>query len=554
MKKVYTIAMALFLASASQAQNFFNAVPFKGAFPVTDGMTGVGSNDWTAGWTNFDPENTNYPSTNITVSSDITSNTTWTTGNVVLLQNKIYVKNNAVLTIQPGVIIRGDFATQGTLIISKGSKIVAEGSVNSPIVFTSNNSVGNRAEGDWGGLVLCGNGIINQPGGVANIEGLTASADNQYGGNDNTDSSGVLKYVRVEFAGIPLQPNKEVNSFTFGAVGSRTVLDYLQTSFAGDDAFEFFGGAVNAKHLVAFRTLDDDFDTDFGFRGNLQYGLVVRDKDLSDAAGDSNGFESDNEATSPYNSMPKTSAVFSNFTIIGPKRDGSVALPVGEKFERGVYIRRNSGISVFNSLVIGWEKGFHAKDAGTVDNFTTNDTSVFAYNVISADVPAKYVIDATSNATLSFYSTIHTGDMNDTLSNVNTINFVNGFPANLNQVPDFRLQNSSVVSSGADFSHPKLGSQSVGIQTGSIANSLKLFPNPAGNNFKIKLELAQNEKVNIMMYDITGKRVMAIAENEVLNSGSNTFNIDTQNISNGMYLVSFRSENLQETLKVIINK
>ena len=110
------------------------------------------------------------------------------------------------------------------MVITKGCKIIAEGTQNLPIVFTSNESVGNRAEGDWGGLVILGQATNNQPGGVANIEGIVPSANTQYGGTNDNDNSGILKYVRVEFAGIALEPNKEINGLTLGAVGRKSMV------------------------------------------------------------------------------------------------------------------------------------------------------------------------------------------------------------------------------------------------------------------------------------------------------------------------------------------
>jgi len=194
MRKLFTlILIGLGLNFSLNAQStFWTATSYKGAFPVTDGTPAT---NWTYGWSNFDPENTNYPSTTSTLNSDITSNTTLS--GTVLLQNKVYVTNGATLTILPGTIIRGDKATQATLIITKGCKIIAEGTQNSPIVFTSNESVGNRDESDWGGLVILGQAINNQPGGVANIEGIVPTANTQYGGSDDNDNSGSLKYVRV---------------------------------------------------------------------------------------------------------------------------------------------------------------------------------------------------------------------------------------------------------------------------------------------------------------------------------------------------------------------
>lgn len=417
----------------------------------------------------------NYPNTQTTLSQNITSNTT--ISGVVLLQNKIYVTNGATLTIQPGTIIRGDISTQGSLIITRGSKIIAEGTQTNPIVFTSNQAVGDRSEGDWGGLIILGNAINNQPGGVANIEGLTPTTNTQYGGNDDNDNSGVLKYVRVEFAGIALEPNKEINGITFGSVGRGTLVDYVQVSFSGDDSFEWFGGTVNCKHLISYKGIDDDFDTDFGYRGNLQFGLSVRSEQMSDAPGDSNCFESDNDATGSSNT-PQTAAVFSNFTIIGPKGDGSIQLPVGEKFEKAFRIRRNSSISIFNSIVTGWEKGLSVEGTPVETNIS-NGTSVFSSNEL-VEIPSSNNL---VTATPQFYSTFFTQNGNDTLKTISQINWVNAFSVN----PDFRLNANSLVSTGADFTSSVFQGGFVSIIESSY-NDFKIYPNPSSDFINIEME------------------------------------------------------------------
>ena len=168
------------------------------------------------------------------------------------------------MTIEPGVVVRGDAAAAGAgLFITKGAKLIAEGTATSPIVFTSDKAVGSRTKGDWGGIVILGKGALNINNGINNIEGIAASADTEFGGGstpNNADNSGSLKYVRIEFAGYVYAQNQEINGLTFGAVGSGTTVDYVQVSHCNDDSFEWFGGAVNCKHLVAFRGLDDDFD------------------------------------------------------------------------------------------------------------------------------------------------------------------------------------------------------------------------------------------------------------------------------------------------------
>ena len=453
MKKVYLSLLSACVTLGLHAQDaFWTPTTYKGAFPVTDNTSAT---DWTAGWSNFNPENEVYPATTQTVSADITTNTTWS--GVILLQNKIYVKNNATLTIAPGTIIRGDKVTQGTLIITRGAKLNAQGTVSQPIVFTSNEAVGNRNEGDWGGIVLLGLARNNQPGGVANIEGIVATTDTQYGGAFDNDNSGTIKYVRIEFAGIALEPNKEVNGITFGSVGSATTVDYVQVSHSGDDSFEWFGGTVNCKHIIAYRGLDDDFDTDFGYRGKVQFALSIRDKDVSDAPGDSNSFECDNDAAGST-ATPKTRPIFSNVTLVGPKGNGSIALPVGEKFEKAFRLRRNSAVSVLNSLVTGWEKGLSIEGAPVVANLN-GDTMVFVNNVLTNFATPSWTTNNTNTvvntggATGTWYQSWWSVDGNDSTKTLAEVNWVNIF-APLGSTPDARLAAGSVAASGATFTNP----------------------------------------------------------------------------------------------------
>ena len=447
MKKIYLSFITIALASALNAQDaFWTVTNYRGAFPITDGTTAT---DWTAGWSNFDPQTTAYPATVTTVSANILTNTTWS--GVIRLENKIYVKNNATLTILPGTIIRGDKLTQGTLIVTRGAKINANGTASNPVVFTSNEAAGTRLPGDWGGLVILGLAKNNQPGGVANIEGIVPTTDTQFGGNFDNDNSGSLTYVRIEFAGIALEPNKEINGLTCGSVGSATVIDYVQVTSSGDDSFEWFGGTVNCKHLIAYRGLDDDFDTDYGFRGKIQFGLSIRDKDLSDAPGDSNCFESDNDAAGST-AQPKTRPIFSNMTIVGPKGNGTIVLPVGEKFEKAFRLRRNTSTSCLNSLVTGWEKGLSIESSTTAAN-VTGDSLMFASNTMTNFTNGTNVITS-AGISGAFYAGFFGVDGNDSTNTLSQVNWVNLFTA-LGTTPDARLNTGSVAGTTASFTNPK---------------------------------------------------------------------------------------------------
>lgn len=292
----------------------------------------------------------------ITVSGDITSDTQWYAQAKYLLSGYVYVKNNAVLTIEPGTVIKGVSNTKATLIIERGSKIIAAGTSDKPIVFTSDKPAGQRATGDWGGLVICGKARTNKHDDGEGVGVAEGGIGSKYGGTDDNDNSGVLQYVRVEFPGIPLTStaNSEINGLTLYSVGKATVMDHIQVSYSGDDSFEWFGGNVNLKYIVALGGLDDGFDTDNGFSGKIQFGLIIQDPLKSDQSG-SNAFESDNDADGSL-LTPVTAPVFSNITAFGPLTV-TATLPAETKHEKAMHLRRGTMTSIYNSVFVGFPQG-----------------------------------------------------------------------------------------------------------------------------------------------------------------------------------------------------
>ena len=282
------------------------------------------------------------------------------------LKGWVYVADGAELTIEPGTVIKGHKLTKSALIVEPGGKLYAQGTSSEPIVFTSGEDKGSRKPGDWGGLIVCGKARNNQ--GTIQIEGGPRT---KHGGNDDSDNSGVISYVRVEFAGYPFESDKEINAVTFGSVGSGTQVDHVQVSYTNDDSYEWFGGAVNCKYLIAYKGWDDEFDTDNGFSGKVQFGLSVRDPRVADKSM-SNGFESDNCADGA-SVDPYTSCTFSNMTFIGPKAvasdfsnsvdyitGGSVYPNNGSGlglFQAAMQIRRGSRLNCFNSIATGYPIG-----------------------------------------------------------------------------------------------------------------------------------------------------------------------------------------------------
>ncbi len=283
-----------------------------------------------------------------------------------LLKGWVYVTSGSTLTIEAGTVIRGDKATKAALIVERGGKIIARGTSSRPIVFTSNQAAGSRKPGDWGGLIICGKAVNNK--GEMIIEGGPRS---MHGGSDNGDNSGILSYVRIEFAGYPFATDQEINGLTLGSVGSGTQIDHIQVSYSNDDSFEFFGGTVNCKYIIAYKGWDDDFDTDNGYSGKLQFGLGVRDPRIADVSR-SHGFESDNEANGTA-LTPITRPIFSNFTLIGPLgqdnsfvntssyiNGGDLYPNNGSKlgnFQAAMLIRRSSNLNCYNSVAAGYPVG-----------------------------------------------------------------------------------------------------------------------------------------------------------------------------------------------------
>ncbi len=335
------------------------------------------------------------PKTIVEVTGNITTNTTWTADKIYRLNGfvrvgtdtqtgtgvpPVYIANQANLTIEAGTVIYGKTGTPGgSLIVQRGSKITAIGTAAKPIVFTSEKSPGTKKSGDWGGVVLCGLAANNILGSTATGQNGVEQLEGGYGGfhgggasPNDADNSGSLKYVRIEYAGYPINPNQEINGLTLGSVGSGTTLSYIQVTYANDDSFEWFGGAVNADHLIAYKGIDDDFDTDNGFSGKVQFGLGIRDAAIADQSG-SNGFECDNDAAGSANT-PVTSAQFSNMTIIGGKATSGSTIDL--QFQNGAQIRRNAQQDLFNSIITAYPNGIfidhNLGTPGTISNATNN--------------------------------------------------------------------------------------------------------------------------------------------------------------------------------------
>ncbi len=558
---------------------FFTPTSFRGAF-----ASEADADRWDLGWTNYNPQGTSSGPV-VVLSGNITTNMTLTHTHTYLLQGFVYVKDGATLTIEPGTVIYGDKATNGSLIIEQGAKIMADGTADQPIVFTSAQPVGERFYGDWGGIIICGRAPANLPVLPAVIEGTVGSL---YGGNIPADNSGVLRYVRIEFPGIAFSPGNEINGLTLGGVGSGTTIEHVQVSYSGDDSFEWFGGTVNAKYLVALRGLDDDFDTDFGYSGKIQFAVSLRDPGQADASA-SHGFESDNDPTGSTNT-PKTSPLFSNVTLVGPKVNNADV--VNSNYRRALHLRRNTETSLYNSIVMGWpgaaaQSGIYIDANSTADNATNNLLQI--RNVILAGKDT-----VTTNATNGF----------DPLAWFNTPAFGNnGYetsaeaglvdPFNLTN-PNFTPSAGSPALSGADFTNarltdafftptsyrgafaseadadrwdrewanynPQFATYSIISEVRRISQAVPTaymleqnYPNPFNPSTQIEYALAKPGQVTLKIYDVLGREVSTLVnENQIPGTYRATFN--ATGLATGIYFYRLNVSGYSEVKRMLFIK
>jgi hypothetical protein len=340
------------------------------------------------------------------LSGDISASRTLAADTVYTLSGYVKVKNGATLTVQAGTKIVGDTSVPGSsLWITRGAKLVAIGTADKPIVFTSARSPGNRKPGDWGGIIIIGNGIINRSTTPILTEGPANVAEDYSGGTDNADSSGALRYVRIEFAGYDVSngAGQELNSLSLYAVGSRTRIEYIQSMSGLDDSFEFWGGAVQAKYLVSYEAGDDHFDWSEGFAGHLQYLIAFQSQQLQPAAGtgvvssDPRGFEADGcdpgvagcTLSATGASTPYSNPTIANFTLVGT---GNLGGYPGDG--NGMVLRRGTGGFLFNGIVSRYKGiGCQMRDAWT-DSLRLRDTLELSNVIFAENQGGNYDTDA----------------------------------------------------------------------------------------------------------------------------------------------------------------
>lgn len=306
----------------------------------------------------------------------LTNDTNW------VLRGTVFVQQPGRLIVQPGTTVIGETATRGTLVIDRGAQIIADGTREQPIVFTSDQPVGQRNRGDWGGMIINGRAPLNLPGGVGLGEGDTGV----YGGTDPNDNSGVLRFVRVEFAGIEFSPDNELNGIAFQGVGRGTIVDHIQVSYNKDDGIEMFGGSVDIKHAVLTNIGDDSVDWTFGWSGRMQFVIVQQRGDDGDK-----GVEADNNGTN-NDLLPRSNPTIYNVTLVGDP-----TTEFGAESVEGLRLREGTAGTLRNFIVMGFKSsGVNVANPSTLQQVASGALSL-SHSIFFGNVTRNF---STGAATL----------------------------------------------------------------------------------------------------------------------------------------------------------
>ncbi|MDW8464796.1 MAG: T9SS type A sorting domain-containing protein [Chloroherpetonaceae bacterium] len=559
----------------------------------------------------------------VRVGGNISENRTFFRDTVYLIVGFTTIPANVTLTIQPGTILLSDFESKGTLITERGrdgspaapgaarrsGRIIANGTATDPIIFTSTRPNGQKRRGDGGGIVLNGLAPNNGPGGILVGEGNTGI----HGGNTPMDTSGIFRYVRIEFGGTKITPDNEVNGWTFNSTGAGTVCEYLQAHFIADDGFEWFGGTVNGRYLVATGVDDDMFDMDNSYCGRLQFLVGVEDRALANR-----GYEIDNDATG--STARSTLGVLTCPTVYNVTLIGAGVARAGDDNNDGIYVRRNAQGLFWNHIVVNFggfgfvvdgsaSRGQFDRDSLFVRNSimlnrgllplgtgTAKVNSLVAWGAFRAGTPAVY-------DTAGFYGranawgvrTVNPQLVGLTSAILNgTANPISGQPLNLRpqagspaltggarprNFSRFPGDNANFFDTTATF----IGAfnQTTNWMSGwtvwaTNATTFNLvsrvveeralesrptrfelsqnYPNPFNPTTNIRFSLPSSEVVTLKIYDITGREVATLINGERRAAGVYQLTYDASALASGVYLYRLQAGSFVDTKKMTLIK
>ena len=386
--------------------------------------------NWTKNWTNFKPKTTDYNESSNILSGQIDKNTTLFKNNIYLLTGMVYVTNGAVLTIEPGTVIKGDYETNATLVVTKGSKIIAEGQEANPIIFTSNRPNSQRKSGDWGGVIIFGDAPINKFGSIGQVNLDLDSKYNIYGGNNFDSNSGILKFVRIEFAGKKIGAGKIQNSLYIAGVGSKTTLENIQISYSNNDSFVCNGGQVTLKNLISFRSNGNDYLFTEGAQVNISNSLAVKNQYFTNP-GKSRCFNVESYDVKSNADLTKklTNVVATNVTLLNEENDNLGLI------REAIFVKENASFTMNNSIISGFNQCLllDAKIKADYENLDRIKFNDVLFNNCTSYIESEF---AENNVALkSWYS-------NDKFyigySKMDNANFF--LENDVKKIPDFRIK------------------------------------------------------------------------------------------------------------------
>lgn len=514
---------------------------------------------------------------------------TLTKDNEYLLDGFVYVEEGAVLNIEAGTVIKaklGEAENASALVIARGGKLLANGTKDAPIIFTSEiDDVNDPLDlpigksGLWGGVIVLGKATINTPGGVEQIEGIPSNEPRgTYGGNDDDDNSGVLRYVSIRHGGTNIGANNEINGLTFGGVGRGTLVEFIEVYANADDGIEFFGGTVNTKNIAVVFCEDDSFDWDEGYRGNNQFWFSIQSETTGNNMGENDG------ATDPEDSKPYAIPIVYNSTFIGSGKNSE------RSQSRGLHLRDNSGGYYKNSIFLEFggagieiedlkdslaedsKKRLETGDIQITNNIWYNigDNS---FNGISPDVSGSNAYS--QNFVREYLSQNNNHIIDPLITKISRTNN-NGLDPRPNQGPAWELERASLPSE-VDFFQDvnyygafgqenwleswtfldKAGfltentSTSVDETSSKNLNNAYIYPNPVENIINIEFSLSLSSKVSIDLFDSFGNKVLNF-DSMYLNHGNHSKSYKIDNIKTGIYFLKIVSSTENLTHKVIV--
>jgi len=535
--------------------------------------------------------------------SDLQGNTTynWTNNNIYLLDGFVFLEADGVLNIEAGTIIKGKESPSSSdnataLIITRGAKINAIGTAEQPIIFTTeiddtsdDFDLFTTDRGFWGGLIILGYGQLANATPETRVEGIPdGEARALFGGNDDADDSGVLRYVSIRHGGAELSPGNEINGLTLGAVGSATIIEYIEVVANEDDGIEFFGGAVNVKNASVSFCGDDCFDWDLGWRGNGQYWLALTGEDNGDNGGELDGAK-------PDDGGPTSNPTIANATFIG------AGCGTGASNSTGVLFRDGSAGKFYNSIFTGFRDGIEVEDrANGVDSRQRMEEGdlVLANNIWfdfcngdELNAGDNGIIRATSDAedANAQFLIDHLTANNNTLENpaLNSISRMddNGFdprPAadgaafqNLATMPansffensDYKgafdaymwlndwtaLATYGVLKEIENVEPTTTAIEEIEIQDKGYS-LIQNNPNPTSNITQIGFTLSTKKNISLTIFDYTGKEIIRLIDNDPYPAGLNTVDLDVTNLANGVYFYTLNNEEVVLTKQLVVLK